>query len=426
MSSTYQETRIQEIADAVRRKIDDQGLIDGVDLASAIRSIDRLKPMTNFIDGVENGYYGNQVAKIAATYQLNRVLGNETYVYSNTNLFSDGSPHYVRDSDGKAMIDCSAFVGLCLRGIPYESSPFAEHTGANATWTPGTELPDLYGTDGWEYRVLDYQEAGRYNDLGITGFSTLRVAADLAEFFYKNGYVVYDALTDGTLPQSVTDQLMPGDLLFWAKSTATDAQKERFRSISHVGIVAEKTDKFFEATTGTSVVLYSSFADKCSEIVLICRPDYRPKVTNTQVPIGANLLTYPWTWGATQTSTLNGITFETTGVNSLRISGTNTTAFSRNIKGQKNSDVNYIVLSPGTYQVSGMDGTGIKHVGFAIQVLYADGTDFDPVIRCYDGHDDQFTITETTNVLAWLWFGSNSGNGYTLNCDISPSLVRIS
>jgi hypothetical protein len=82
----------------------------------------------------------------------------------------------------------------------------------------------MYGTEGWEFIHLDkqdkYHRDGKsimFTDIGIEGHSSIRTAAHLGEYFYKNGYVIYDRYRDGEL-YNLTDletlKLQPGDLIF--------------------------------------------------------------------------------------------------------------------------------------------------------------------------------------------------------------------
>lgn len=437
---TTQAEKFKEIADAIRLKTGGSDEIAANDFASEIQTIDRLKPMTNYPDGLTCGYYGNRAAKIAATYHLARLLGEDTFNYSQTgNIFSNNTSatKTVRNADGLGQIDCSSLVSLVLRGITYDKSPYALHKGANATWNPSKELSGMYGEDGWEFTILDKQPEGFFNNLGISGYSSVKSAADIGEYFYKYGYVIFDSKVDGEMTAAkaveMQSKLEPGDLLFWAKPTASDAQKSRFRSISHVAIVAENTTHFLEVTTGSSVVLYSTFDskdddgtdDKFNYISLICRPDYRPRKSAEKTPIGINLLHYPWVYGALKTSVSNGITFTVKDEHTIHISGTNTAQISRRLRGNDETGT-CLPLSAGTYKLSGMDNVGINHVGVALQVRKADGTDFDEKIRCFTGTNPTFTLSKDTDVVVVLYFGENDGKGYTVDCDVTPTLVRIS
>lgn len=429
---TTQAEKFKEIADAIRIKTRNTNEVKANDFASEIMSIDRLTPMTEHSSELSCGYYGNRAAKIAATYLLARALGKDSFYYDqSTNIFASNTSltKKVRNADGVGQIDCSTFVSLVLRGITYEKSPYAKHKGANATWTPSTELSTMYGTDGWEFRTIDEQPAGVFNNIGISGHSTIKSAADLGEFFYKYGYILFDAKSDGAMTSAkatdIQSKLKPGDLLFWSKPAATDTQKKRFRSISHIAIVSETTTHFIEVTSGSLVVVYDDFETNYENISLICRPDYRPRKSEEKTPIGINLLQYPWAYGALTTVTSNGMTFTVTSKDTIHISGTNTAQIFRRLKGNENTGT-YLTLSPGTYKLSGMSNVGITSTAAALQIRKADGTDFDEKIRCYTGNDATFTLSSSTDIIVVLYISENGGVGYTLDCDITPTLVRTS
>lgn len=420
-----QAEKFKEIADAIRVKTGSSAELKANDFATEIMTIDRLKPMTLFPAGLDNGYYGNRAAQVAATYHLARVLGNDTFVYDQSGgVFANSTSlnKTIRDENGYARIDCSGFVGLVLRGITYESSPFAKHKGASATWKPSTELEGMYGNGVWAHKWLDKQPSGIYSNLGISGYSSIRNAADLGEYFYKYGYVMFDAKVDGEPTASLKNNLKPGDILFWSKPGASDAQKKRFRSISHVAIISENQSHYLEVTTGDNVVLYKKFEENYENISLICRPNYKQYKSTEQTPIGENLLNYPWVYGALKESTSNGITFAVKDKNTIHISGTNTSETDRKLKGNVETGMGF-KLSAGTYELSGMDNVGVNNVGVALQVRKVDGTDFNTPIRCYTGENPTFTISEDTDVIVLLHFGSN---GYTVDCDITPTLIRKS
>ena len=428
---------------------DDRYKIVANDFAEKIMSIDRLRPMTLYPNGLDNGYYGNQAAIIAATYHFARNTGLDSFVYNSASGLFGGTNPRVRDTSssltdssrpttsGFARIDCSTYIGLVLRGITYANSPYAKHPydaseDANNRWVPSTEIGGMYGSNGWEFNMIDSQPVGVYNNIGIDGRSTLRTAADFGEFFYKYGMVLYDSMIDAPLTAESAKELaksfQPGDLIFWAKASADEVQQRRFRSISHIAIVSERTDRYYHATSGSSVVLYSAFTDAYEEVALVCRPDYRPNKITGEIPVGVNLLRYPWSYGSSTVYEENGMKFSVNKdkIGVIHLSGTNTDAFSVNIKGHSNNDNSYIKLTPGTYTLSGMSGTGVKALGLALQLRNADGSDFDPVIRCYDGNNPTFTLTKITNVKVQLYIGANGGDGYTLDCDITPTLKRTS
>ncbi len=126
-----------------------------------------------------------------------------------------------------------------------------------------------------------------------------------------------------------------------------------------------------------------------------------------------NLLNKPFVFLTESEVTEKGITFTNGEENLLHIAGRNTEGFYVLLK--------ELTLGVGTYYLTGMDGTGVKNVGVALQVRKSNGEDFTTAIRCYDGHPETIVIEEETAVVIRLWFGAN---GYNVDCDINPSLVR--
>lgn len=133
------------------------------------------------------------------------------------------------------LIDCSTFAGLVLRGIDYAHSPYALNSGD--TWNPSDAktgiraLTENYGSE-WKNTELDCQPVG-FSDIGYSGSSTIRSAADLADYYFKHGEIIYDSERDGEVKkvtennavigfaansgENIMEKLLPGDLLFWSK-----------------------------------------------------------------------------------------------------------------------------------------------------------------------------------------------------------------
>lgn len=415
--------KLKEIAEAIRgvERRASEFTIAAKDFASEIRKLD---PTLTGHDGrFENGYYGIRAAKCASTYLWARVMKQDKFAYHTRNIFSQvvGRTPYVRFGE-YARIDCSTFVGLCLRGIPYEKSPYAVHKGVDETWTPAAELSAMYGTEGWEFRELDAQRAGVFHDLGIAGCSSVRYAADLGRYFHKYGRVLYDQAVDGVITDQSGIGLQPGDLVFWSTTTNEDV-KARFKSISHVAIVAERTDYYYHVT-GTEgkvdqiVVWYEQFAETDtahpnSAMVLAVRPDYRPRRGKEETPVGVNLLGFPWVYSRLESTGKNGLTISMVDRNTIKLSGTateNTTL-----------GLTYTTLSPGRYVLTGIeDSTGVD---FTLQVRNGDGTDFATKVRYPAGADstNRFVLTEEKTVAVRLYVGSGKSLGQTL---VVPALMR--
>ena len=251
--------KFKKLAQIIQIKTGDDDRMRGNDFYDNLIKIDRLKPMYAALpDTVDNGYIGNEVAAVARSYVDTRYLttGRVTWNYSQNTLFDASSSarrkglpeDYAPAQAGRGkgnLIDCSTFVGLVLRGIDYANSPYAV-TGASDTWNPS------HGTYGiraraarqnaptWAQKILDYQPAGVFSDIGYADASTIRTAADLAEFYYKTGEIIYDSKRDGALQaypanatgssmkgfalastpnENLIEKILPGDIIFWAKKS---------------------------------------------------------------------------------------------------------------------------------------------------------------------------------------------------------------
>lgn len=443
MAYKIEESTLTSIHDAIciKRGKSSSYKIKGIDFDNEILEIDRMQKMYRFYTQIENGGRGMMVANVAGTYLWARVNGDETYVYQSSDCMfsgkSDGSKtRKVRDASGKAMIDCSTLVSLCLRDIPYSKSPY-KHKGANATWNPSTELENMRGRD--TFKILDRQPDGYHNNIGIDGYSTIRTAGDLAEFFYRTGCIVYDRDLDGAQTADwINAKLAPGDLLFWSSTTASDTedgvtnQGKRFRHISHTAIVACESDKYIQAgSSNEKVVTWETMSDSnMTRLMFAIRPDYRAVERYANIPTNTNCLQFPWSWGVGATHTQYGLTCTMTGLSTMKITGTSTDAGRMNLRGDNSDSGDYLYLTPGTYEISGMNGSGIKSTSLALQVLTHGGSEIageyngsaTTSVRCYDGHDPvRFTLDSDKKVCVYL----RCASGITVNANISPSLIRV-
>jgi len=352
----------------------------------------------------------------------------------NTYWYWDGSELYNIDYYNyfAPALDCSTFVSLVLRGIPYQNSPWVVYGKISQsgdsyktynTWTP-SNIVNLYGSEGWEQTEIDYQlprpelkSNGReryYADIGISGYRSLRYAAEFAEYYYRNGYVVYDRPI--TTPTDINSNnpdindilriIKPGDLLFWSKAK-TDGngnlvmkRAERFRCVSHIAMAAVDTTRTIEVTAGSTMpnaIYYRKLQeDRLDSLTLIIRPDYRPQrmkyfsdrknvlnidlfdstLSASPTPLESyyyhrqNLCAYPWTFAQKQENELSTykISRNTNGYNSIHLSrnlqsGENVNSLNTSIKGSADKRYsipyeNCITLSEGIYELSGMENTG--------------------------------------------------------------------
>lgn len=202
------------------------------------------------IIGVADSYYAeggksyteNGETKFYMKYGYNTVLSN-TY-------------------NGEGGIDCSAYIGLVLRGIHFEDTEYYTDP-ANAT-SPETDEDDGTDVETLDERVYSYGANAEY-DWAINPYDyelpsvihgheddprKVRSAAQLGQWLQMMGRSVW---IDKHLAN-----LLPGDVVFFAKKYASGkwVQEPRFMHISHVAIVAEKEPAPADATWDTELYPY--------------------------------------------------------------------------------------------------------------------------------------------------------------------------
>ena len=212
-----------------------------------------------------------EAVDVAKSYWIARASGRK-FLYSGGATFLDGAP--LNNASGQGLIDCSTYIHLVMRGIPYQNSPYV-NTNANATYN----VSDLVTNTAYTWA-----------DDHIRSSSTLggmvRYAADLAAYYWAAGR----AFTDASLRK-------PGDLIFHSTH-----QNSRFMSISHVSIVSDNIDQYYNVTDMTNTVVRTNYANRNADIVFFARPDYErlPQQTYTFDP-NHNYLAYPWIFGNSST-----------------------------------------------------------------------------------------------------------------------------
>jgi len=353
------------------------------------------------------GAYANEAVKVARTYWDARISNKVTYAYSGGDTIFEGK---LTDVNGNCYIDCSTFISLALLGIDYNHSPYYGKTGqANLTIDTSTIVPR---TD-YSYAMpsLANQSTNNFTN------GRIRYASDLAEYFYCAGKVI------------AVDEVMPGDLTFHASknSDGTYTINNRFKNISHVGIVAEENYitrddngkvtafEFYNVTSYTGVCIRTKSSAR-SDLVFCCRPDYRPKETVSEVS-NINLIPNSYFSGGIGNTVLNGITFNITDNGTITTTGqpTDSTTFRLTSKSYP------IYLKKGTYQLSGCpsrtDVTSGKTWGISIK-----GTD-DTQIAWDLGYGATFKITDNFKAIHIYIYISSTKNstGYVWN----PNLIRI-
>ena len=225
----------------------------------------------NFTDGggtvKRNSEFAiSQFLAIAKTYYDNRasiVYGNDTFL---------------DDAVINNQLDCSTFVGLCLRGIPFEDTPL------NPNYTGAAQDPTYWKANrnySWSYNPYDYN---------ITSVRTGRVrgASQLAKLMVLwNQQVVMD---------ENFANLEPGDIIFYSAKNADDTWKEpnTWGHVSHVAICYSKSDTPLNNYPYTHTVMdtHSGYTPAISistletsnhrdEISFVCRPDLGAVIPKT-------------------------------------------------------------------------------------------------------------------------------------------------
>lgn len=228
---------------------------------------------------------------VARTYWLARAAGR-SFTYQGGSTFLDGAA--LNDSSGAGQIDCSTFIHLVMRGITYDKSPYT-NTTANATYNASSLATNTSYT---------------WADDHIRSSSTLggmaRYAADLAAYYWTAGRAFTDA-----------SQRKPGDLIFHSTE-----QNNRFMSITHISIVSEDVDQYYNVTNVENVVVRTAYANRNADIVFFARPDYERIADKTYTfDPNFNYLAYPWicgnsgsfSSGVTMTANSSGLTTSCSG-----------------------------------------------------------------------------------------------------------------
>ena len=89
---------------------------------------------------------GEAIANVAKSY-YNAMLNGREFAYG-ANFFYVTPNNIINDSDGKGRMECDTFVGLCLRGIAYEDSPYTVLT-PNFQYTYDDLYIDISGATAW-------------------------------------------------------------------------------------------------------------------------------------------------------------------------------------------------------------------------------------------------------------------------------------
>lgn len=325
-----------------------------------------------------------EAVDVAKSYWIARASGRK-FVYSGGSTFLDGAP--LNNAAGQGRIDCSTYIHLVMRGIPYQKSPYV-NTNANAT-----------------YNVLDLVTNNAYTwaDDHIRSSNTLggmvRYAADLAAYYWAAGRAFTDA-----------SQRKPGDLIFHSTH-----QTSRFMSISHVSIVSDDIDRFYNVTDLSNTVVRTNYANRNADIVFFARPDYEriPQQTYTFDP-NHNYLAYPWIFGdrktyasgVTATASESGVTTACSGATAATTIPLVSSSYP-------------LYLPAGTYQMSGTPAYSdrrarVDYSYWGIRLYPTDGRSITSLVTGYTSakYTSDPTTVSQTQALAW-----EKGYGATFSID---------
>ena len=224
---------------------------------------------------------GDAIANVAKTY-YNAMLNGREFAYG-ANFFYLSPNNIVNDADGKGRMECDTFVGLCLRGIDYEHSPYTiltpnfqyayddmyiDVSGATA-WTSGNSylVDDIVTYGGNYYKCiiansdvtfssLNFQQIWTINTSGYFAIINqtlhpaddylgrdIRFASDIGIMGMKQNTVYTDkTVIDGEIVS--LHQAKTGDIACWRRvdgkpiSFGGTNQAPGFDNISHVGILS--------------------------------------------------------------------------------------------------------------------------------------------------------------------------------------------
>lgn len=354
-----------------------------------------------------SGSYANEIVSIARSYYDARISNKATFVYDQSGIFEGN----LTDSNGSFKIDCSSFISLVLRKLDFKRSPFFNKTGANLTVNASSigYANDCVFKDLFDNQSEEVAKGGR-----------VRNAATIGEFFYMQGR---------TVPK---EKVMPGDILLFAAKLDDGSYKmpNRFKNISHVGIVAEEkyitrdsngnvtNYNFYNVTTKTGVVILGNSNDR-NDLCLVVRPDYTPRKDTSEVS-DINLLPksyYSCDYGS---RTINGMTFNVDMNEVITTTGqpTEGTTFYLNYK------TNPIYLKKGTYKLTGCPkrtDTETMDTTWSIGIKKSDD---ESKVATDSGEGITFEVTDDfTGVYVYLYISATKDStGYTWQ----PKLIRVS
>ena len=170
-----------------------------------------------------NPEYVSAMLTVAQSY----MAANSDTILRNSKHFEYGNNSILQVSTSTNLIDCSTFVGLVLRGYSLtDTSYMADVSLRNpVAWVAKSGV--AWAIDPYDWKLVSKPGEDP---------SRLRWAAQLAQWMEERGQVV-------PMDSGLAD-VMPGDILFWAKKTSDGSawvEPKRYKHISHVGFCLSRT-----------------------------------------------------------------------------------------------------------------------------------------------------------------------------------------
>lgn len=377
-----QENFLSAIAKAIRGSSGTSDPIQASQFATKIQQMKRYRWADGALTYCEPRAL--EAVDVAKSYWIARASGRK-FVYSGGATFLDGAP--LNNAAGQGLIDCSTYIHLVMRGIPYQKSPYV-NTNANATYNASD---------------LSTNRAYTWADDHIRSSKTVggmvRYAADLAAYYWAAGRAFTDA-----------SQRKPGDLIFHSTH-----QNSRFMSISHVSIVSDNIDQYYNVTDIANTVVRTNYANRNADIVFFARPDYEkiPQQTYTFDP-NHNYLAYPWIFGdsktyasgVTATASEDGVTTSCSGATAATTIPLVSSSYP-------------LYLPAGTYHLSGTPAYSdrrcrVDYSYWGIRLYPSDGRSITSLVTGYTSAkytSDPTTVTQTQD---HVW---EKGYGATFSID---------
>lgn len=385
-----QENYLSAIASALRSSSGATEPIQAAQFATKIQQLRRYRWADGALTYCEPRAL--EAVDVAKSYWIARASGRK-FLYSGGETFLDGAP--LNNASGQGLIDCSTFIHLVMRGIPYRKSPYV-NTEANATYDASNLITNTA-----------YTWADDHIRASSTVGGMVRYAADLAAYYWAAGR----AFTDPS-------QRKPGDLIFHSSH-----QYSRFLSISHVSMVSTNIDQYYNVTDLTKTVVRTNYANRNADIVFFARPDYEnlPQQTYTFDP-NYNYLAYPWIFGDSKTYP-SGVTATASegGVTTSCSEATAATAI------PLVSSSYPLYLPAGTYHLSGTPAYSdrrarVDYSYWGIRLYPSDGRSITSQVTGFSSYDYTSAPTAVTQIQDSVW---EKGYGATFSID-SPMVFYSS